>query len=110
MGLYIECGVEDMVDTFERCGRGGDFSRAALEAILEWHDDNGVDAELDAAEIAGEWTEYETPEELWAEHHELGNLPEEYDPEQFEDLVISIESQWGDLIDLGCGDWLVHTA
>lgn len=111
MGLYIECTVEDMIETFERCGRGKDFSRSALEAILEWHDENGVDAELDVAEIAGEFDEYESPEELWAAHHDLDpDLPEEYDPEQFEDLIIAIESQWGDATSLGEGSWLVHTA
>lgn len=48
--LYITATVEDLA-AYEglKC-----FSRAALAAMVDWYDENGIDQEADAAELRGE--------------------------------------------------------
>ena len=88
--LYIAATVEDL-STWEglKC-----FSKSALAAIIDWYDEQEIDQEADAAELRGEWTEYESASELWRCNRQVDfNLPHLYDPDQLEDLVTAMESR-----------------
>lgn len=105
--LYIAATVEDL-SSYEglKC-----FSKAALAAIIDWYDENGVDQEADAAELRGEWNEYESAAEFWRNCRQADrNLPHFYDPEQLEALVDAVEAETGDVIQTEIGTWLVHEA
>ena len=67
--LYSEVTLGDMVDRFERMGRGNQFSRGALSELFDYYTDlseqTGGDIELDVIAICCSWTEYESDKELW---------------------------------------------
>lgn len=102
--LYITATVEDLA-AYEglKC-----FSRAALAAMVDWYDENGIDQEADAAELRGDWMEYEDAGAMWRVHHRYAGLPAIYEPDQLEDLVDAIEAETGDVIQTEAGTWLVH--
>lgn len=59
------------VQAFTDCGRGEQFSRAALEAIFEYIEIGDPNAELDPIAVCCEWTEYPTAIDAAAEYGEL---------------------------------------
>ena len=86
------------------------FSKSALAAIIDWYDEQEIDQEADAAELRGEWTEYESASELWRCNRQVDfNLPHLYDPDQLEDLVTAMESRGYNIIETEAG-WLVKEA
>lgn len=102
--LYIAATVEDL-STYEGLKH---FTKPALAAIIDWYDEQGFDEEADAAELRGEWTEYESASELWrCNRHVDYNLPHFYDPDQLEDLVTAMESRGYNVIETESG-YLVH--
>lgn len=105
--LYITATVEDL-STYEglKC-----FSKAALAAIIDWYDADGTDLEVDAAELRGEWTEYDDAGEMWHENREVDEgLPYVYDPDQLESLTDAMEARGIAAIRTESGSWLVHEA
>ena len=104
--LYIAATVEDL-SSWEGLKH---FSKSALAAIIDWHDEQEIDQEADAAELRGEWTEYESASELWRCNRQVDfNLPHLYDPDQLEDLVTAMESRGYNIIETEAG-WLVKEA
>lgn len=104
--LYIAATVEDL-STWEGLKH---FSKPALAAIIDWYDEQEIDQEADAAELRGEWTEYESASELWRCNRQVDfNLPHLYDPDQLEDLVTAMESRGFNVIETESG-YLVHEA
>ena len=58
--IYIAATVEEL----STWGGLKCFSKPALAAIIDWHDEQEIDQEADAAELRGGWTEYESASEL----------------------------------------------
>lgn len=105
--LYIAATVEDL-SSWEglKC-----FSKPALAAIIDWYDANGTDLEVDAAELRGEWDEYDTAAEMWYDFREVDEaLPIIYDPDQLESLTDAMEARGFTAIRTESGSWLVHEA
>lgn len=87
--LYIAATVEDL-SSWEglKC-----FSKSALAAIIDWHDEQEIDQEADAAELRGEWTEYDDAGAMWYALHDVDEgLPIIYDPDQLESLTDALEA------------------
>lgn len=104
--LYIAATVEDL-SSWEGLKH---FSKPALAAIIDWYDEQEIDQEADAAELRGEWTEYENASELWRCNRQVDyNLPHLYDPDQLEDLVTAMESRGFNVIETE-GGYLVREA
>lgn len=105
--LYIAATVEDL-SAYEglKC-----FSKSALAAMIDWYDEQEIDQEADAAELRGEWTEYESAGEMWQDFRELDDaLPIIYDPDQLESLTDAMEAQGFNIVRTESGSWLVHEA
>lgn len=105
--LYIAATVEDL-SAYEglKC-----FSKSALAAMIDWYDEQEIDQEADAAELRGEWTEYESAGEMWHDFRELDDaLPIIYDPDQLESLTDAMEAQGFNIVRTESGSWLVHEA
>lgn len=53
--LYIAATVEDL-SSYEglKC-----FTKPALAAMIDWYDEQEIDQEVDAAELRGDWDEYD---------------------------------------------------
>ena len=105
--LYIAATVEDL-STYEGLKH---FSKPALAAIIDWYDEQEIDQEADAAELRGEWTEYEDAGAMWHENREVDEgLPYVYDPDQLESLTDAMEARGIAAIRTESGSWLVHEA
>lgn len=105
--LYIDATVEDL-STYEglKC-----FSKPALAAIIDWYDEQEIDQEADAAELRGEWTEYEDAGEMWRDFREVDEaLPIIYDPDQLESLTDAMEARGFNIVRTESGSWLVREA
>ena len=105
--LYIAATVEDL-STWEglKC-----FSKSALAAIIDWYDEQEIDQEADAAELRGEWTEYDDAGAMWYALHDVDEgLPIIYDPDQLESLTDAMEARGFNIIRTETGGWLVHEA
>ena len=105
--LYIATTVEDL-STYEdlKC-----FTKPALAAMIDWYDEQEIDQEADAAELWGEWTEYEDAGEMWHDFRELDEaLPIIYDPDQLESLTDAMEASGFNIVRTESGSWLVHEA
>lgn len=63
--------LNQFVQAFTDCGRGNQFSRAALEAIFDYLEEIEPEMELDPIGICCEFAEYETATEAAAEYGEL---------------------------------------
>ena len=105
--LYIAATVEAL-SSWEGLKH---FSKSALAAIIDWHDEQEIDQEADAAELRGEWTEYESASELWRCNRQVDfNLPHLYDPDQLESLTDALEAVGYNIIRTETGGWRVHEA
>lgn len=66
------------IEAFEKCGRGNQFSRPALQSLFEWVEgletDTGEETELDPIAICCEWAEYENLDAVRADYP---GLPED---------------------------------
>lgn len=105
--LFIAATVEDL-STYEglKC-----FSKAALAAMIDWYDADRTDLEVDAAELRGEWTEYDDAGAMWHDFREVDEaLPYIYDPDQLESLTDAMEASGIAAIRTESGSWLVHEA
>lgn len=105
--LYIAATVEDL-STWEglKC-----FSKSALAAIIDWYDEQEIDQEADAAELRGEWAEYDDAGAMWHDFREVDEaLPIIYDPDQLESLTDALEAVGYNIIRTETGGWLVHEA
>lgn len=104
--LYIAATVEDLSTWWGL----KHFTKPALAAIIDWYDEQEIDQEADAAELRGEWTEYESASEMWLCNRKVDhNLPLLYDPDQLENLVTAMESRGFNVIETESG-YLVHEA
>lgn len=105
--LYIAATVEDL-SAWEGLKH---FSKSALAAIIDWHDEQEIDQEADATELRGEWTEYEDAGEMWHENREVDEaLPIIYEPDQLESLTDAMEAKGMTILRTETGGWLVHEA
>lgn len=105
--LYIAATVEDL-SSWEglKC-----FSKSALAAIIDWYDEREIDQEADAAELRGEWTEYDDAGAMWHDFHEMDEaLPIIYDPDQLESLTDAMEARGFNILRTETGGWLVREA
>lgn len=105
--LYIAATVEDL-SAYEglKC-----FSKSALAAMIDWYDERKIDQEADAAELRGEWTEYEDAGAMWDENREVDDtLPHIYDPDQLESLTDAMEARGFNILRTESGSWLVREA
>lgn len=105
--LYIAATVEDLSTWWGL----KHFSKAALAAMIDWYDEQEIDQEADAAELRGEWTEYEDAGEMWHDFRELDDaLPIIYDPDQLESLTDAMEARGFNIVRTETGGWLTHKA
>lgn len=105
--LYIAATVEDL-STYEDLKH---FSKPALAAIIDWYDEQEIDQEADAAELRGEWTEYDDAGAMWYDCHDLdARLPIIYEPDQLESLTDAMEARGMNVTRTETGSWLVHEA
>lgn len=105
--LYIAATVEDL-SSWEglKC-----FSKPALAAIIDWYDEQEIDQEADAAELRGEWAEYDDAGAMWHDFREVDEaLPSIYDPDQLESLTDAMEARGFNIIRTETGGWLVREA
>lgn len=105
--LYIAATVEDL-SSWEglKC-----FSKPALAAIIDWYDEQEIDQEADAAELRGEWAEYDDAGAMWHDFSEVDEgLPIIYDPDQLESLTDAMEARGFNIIRTETGGWLVREA
>lgn len=105
--LYIAATVEDL-SSWEslKC-----FSKPALIAIIDWYDEQEIDQEADAAELRGEWAEYDDAGAMWHDFSEVDEaLPIIYDPDQLESLTDAMEARGFNIIRTETGGWLVREA
>lgn len=63
--MKMEVTENTLVEEFRKMGRGDQFSRRALELLLEYYNEITPEMELDVIGICCDWTEYKNlPEAL----------------------------------------------
>lgn len=102
--LYIAATAEDLKATpgLES------YSLTALQAIVDAYEQAEINQEVDAAELRGEWWEYEDAGKMWRDWRQTDyKLPHFYDPEQLEALTDAIAAAGHLATQLKNGNWLV---
>lgn len=105
--LYIAATVEDL-SSYEglKC-----FTKPALAAMIDWYDEQEIDQEVDAAELRGDWDEYDDAGAMWHFCREVDEtLPIIYDPDQLESLTNALEARGMTVLRTESGSWLVYGA